>query len=80
MREGGEPLSIMGFGSVKGLSRFTAREIAEMGFDLIWTAFEGTPSGYEKQQGSPSASSTRALRSRGLPADLDDHRLPLPGS
>lgn len=52
-REGGVPLSMMGFGSVKGLSRFDAREIAEMGFDLIWNAFEGKSSGYAKQKGRP---------------------------
>lgn len=41
VREGGRPLSIMGFGSVRGLSQFTGKEIAEMGFDILWTAFEG---------------------------------------
>jgi len=49
-REGGFSSSIMGFGSVRGLSRFTADEIAEMGFDIIWTAFEGLESGYGKLQ------------------------------
>jgi len=39
VREGGRPLSIMGFGSVRGLSQFTADEIAEM--DLT---FFGLPS------------------------------------
>lgn len=53
VRRGGEPLSIFGFGSVKGLSQFTASEIAEMGFDLIWTAFEGKSSGYDKLKGRP---------------------------
>jgi len=51
VREGGESLSLMGFGSVRGLSQFTGREIAEMGFDLVWNAFEGTNAGYRKQQG-----------------------------
>jgi hypothetical protein len=51
VREGGEALSLMGFGSVRGLSQFSGREIAEMGFDLIWNAFEGKESGYKKQQG-----------------------------
>ncbi len=51
VREGGEALSIMGFGSIKGLSRFTAREIAAMGFTLVWNAFEGTAAGYGKQEG-----------------------------
>jgi len=53
VREGGEALSIMGFGSVRGLSRFSAREIAEMGFTLVWNAFEGTNAGYGKQKGRP---------------------------
>jgi len=53
VRRGGEPLSIFGFGSVKGLSQFSAAEIAEMGFDLVWTAFEGKSSGYEKLKGRP---------------------------
>ncbi|MBT8365779.1 MAG: hypothetical protein KJP23_13875 [Deltaproteobacteria bacterium] len=48
VREGGVSPSIMGFGSVRGLSQFTANEIAEMGFDIIWTAFEGTNYGYKK--------------------------------
>jgi hypothetical protein len=51
VRQGGESLSIMGFGSVRGLSQFTAREIGEMGFDLVWNAFEGASAGYRKQQG-----------------------------
>ncbi|HEX7480854.1 MAG TPA: hypothetical protein VF331_23835 [Polyangiales bacterium] len=51
VRENGEALSLMGFGSVRGLSQFTAREISEMGFDVIWNAFEGRESGYLKQKG-----------------------------
>ncbi len=64
-REGGEPLSLMGFGSIRGLSQFTAREIAEMGFDLIWNAFEGVESGYTKQKGRPIAELYRDLKSVG---------------
>ncbi|MBW2522598.1 MAG: hypothetical protein JRI23_00415 [Deltaproteobacteria bacterium] len=65
VREGGESLSIMGFGSVKGLSRFTPREIGEMGFDLVWNAFEGTGAGYHKQQGKPMPELYRDLKSVG---------------
>jgi hypothetical protein len=65
VREGGEALGMMGFGSVRGLSNFTAREIAEMGFDTIWTAFEGKQSGYEKQQGRPLAELYNDLKSVG---------------
>ena len=40
VREEGRSFSIMGFGSVRGLSQFTADEIAEMGFDILWVGFE----------------------------------------
>ena len=65
VREGGESLSLMGFGSVRGVSRFTAREIAEMGFDLIWNAFEGKKAGYQKQEGRPLAELYRGLNEVG---------------
>lgn len=66
VRDDGFSPSIMGFGSVRGLSRFTADEIAEMGFDIIWTAFEGVESGYKKLQGKKLDALYRDLRSRGV--------------
>ncbi|MBN1848627.1 MAG: cobalamin-dependent protein [Deltaproteobacteria bacterium] len=66
VREGGFSSSIMGFGSVRGLSRFTADEIAEMGFDIIWTAFEGLESGYGKLQGKKLDTLYGDLSSRGV--------------
>jgi hypothetical protein len=66
VREDGKPLSIMGFGSVRGLSQFTADEIAEMGFDILWTAFEGTGSGYEKLKGLDPDALYQGLKSRGV--------------
>jgi hypothetical protein len=66
VREGGVSPSIMGFGSVRGLSQFTANEIAEMGFDIIWTAFEGTNSGYKKLRGAKLDHLYRDLKSRGV--------------
>jgi radical SAM superfamily enzyme YgiQ (UPF0313 family) len=66
VREGGRPLSLMGFGSVKGLSQFTADEIAEMGFDTIWTAFEGAESGYKKLNGKSLEELYGSLKSRGI--------------
>ncbi|MDP6777315.1 MAG: hypothetical protein QGI83_11180, partial [Candidatus Latescibacteria bacterium] len=50
---------------VRGLSKFTAREIGEMGFDLIWNAFEGKQSGYGKQKGMPIADLYKGLQSVG---------------
>lgn len=66
VREKGRVFSIMGFGSVRGLSRFNADEIAEMGFDIIWTAFEGSASGYKKLQGKKLDALFRDLRARGV--------------
>jgi len=66
VRQQGYVSSIMGFGSVRGLSRFTADEIAEMGFDLIWTAVEGVESGYQKLQGKQLDALYRDLKSRGV--------------
>lgn len=66
VRKGGKSLSLLGFGSIKGLSQFTPSEIAEMGFDLIWTAFEGKESGYEKLQGRPIAEVYSGLRKHGV--------------
>ncbi|MCC6217722.1 MAG: hypothetical protein IT376_22885 [Polyangiaceae bacterium] len=65
VREANDPLSMMGFGSVRGLSQFEAREVAEMGFDLVWNAFEGVGAGYRKQQGKPIDQLYRELKSVG---------------
>jgi hypothetical protein len=66
VRKGGRPLSIMGFGSIKGLSQFTADEIAEMGFDIVWTAFEGVSSGYDKLEGKNIGQLYEDLKSKGV--------------
>jgi len=47
------PLSISVFGSVKGLSQYTAAELVEMGIDWIWVGFEGRRAGFAKMQGRP---------------------------
>lgn len=66
VRQGGRPLSIMGFGSVKGLSRFTADEIAEMGFDILWIGFESPSAGYQKLAGCDLSTLYEALKQRGV--------------
>lgn len=65
VREGGEAISLLGFGSVRGLSQFTPDEIGEMGFDLVWNAFEGSKAGYRKQQGKSFAELYAGLKSVG---------------
>jgi haloalkane dehalogenase len=66
VRENGECFSIMGFASVRGLSQFTADEIAEMGFDIIWTGFEAKEADFKKLQGRPLPELYSSLRSRGV--------------
>jgi haloalkane dehalogenase len=66
VRQGGRPLSIMGFGSVKGLSRFHPDEIAEMGFDILWTGFESPSAGYAKISGGNLPILYAALKKRGV--------------
>lgn len=66
VREDRKPLSIMGFGSVRGLSKFTADEIAEMGFDILWTGFEGKEADFNKLNGRSLPELYSSLRSRGV--------------
>ena len=66
VRDRGRPFSLMGFGSVRGLSQFTADEIAEMGFEVVWTAFEGRRSGYGKLEGRALPELYADLRARGV--------------
>lgn len=66
VEKGEKTFSIMGFGSIKGLSQFSADEIAKMGFDIIWTAFEGTDAGYDKLKGKQIGRLYEDLKSRGV--------------
>lgn len=56
----------MGFGSVRGLSKFTADEIAEMGFDILWTGFEGKEADFNKLNGRSLPELYSSLRSCGV--------------
>jgi radical SAM superfamily enzyme YgiQ (UPF0313 family) len=49
--KGGNALSIFVFSSVKAISQYSVEEILEMGIDGFWIGYEGTRSGYAKQQG-----------------------------
>jgi haloalkane dehalogenase len=64
-REGRAP-SIMGFGSIRGLSQFTADEIVEMGFETLWIAFESPSAEYEKMKGREIGKLFHDLQSRGV--------------
>jgi len=47
--EGGKPLSIFVFASMKALSLYKPETLLEMGIDGVWIGYEGEKSGYEKR-------------------------------
>ncbi|MCA8916477.1 MAG: radical SAM protein [Planctomycetes bacterium] len=64
--EGGKPISVFCFASVRALSRFTVTEIMEMGIDGVWIGYEGTRSGYDKQSGRPVDEVFNEFREHGI--------------
>lgn len=66
VREGGKPLSIFVFASVRAISQFTVTQILEMGIDGLWIGYEGTRSGFAKQSGRPVDELFKELRAQGI--------------
>ena len=66
VRRGGRSLSIFAFASVKAISQYSVEEILEMGIDGLWVGFEGTRSGYAKQQGRPVGEIFTEFREHGI--------------
>lgn len=64
--QSGKKLSIFAFSSIKALSQYTVEEILEMGIDGFWIGYEGTRSGYAKQQGRPVAEILTEFREHGI--------------
>jgi len=62
----GKTLSIFVFSSIKAISQYTAEEILEMGIDGFWIGYEGTRSGYAKQQGRPVEQILTEFREHGI--------------
>ena len=62
----GKTLSIFAFSSIKAISQYTVEEILEMGIDGFWIGYEGTRSGYAKQQGRPVAEILTEFREHGI--------------
>ena len=63
---GGKTLSIFAFSSIKAISQYTVEEILEMGIDGFWIGYEGTRSGYAKQQGRPVEDILTEFREHGI--------------
>ena len=64
--EGGVPLGIFVFASIRALSQYTVTEILEMGIDGMWIGYEGTRSGYAKQKGRTAAEIFTEFRDHGI--------------
>jgi radical SAM superfamily enzyme YgiQ (UPF0313 family) len=62
----GKQLSIFAFSSIKALSQYKVEEILEMGIDGFWIGYEGTRSGYAKQQGRPTEEIFKEFREHGI--------------
>ncbi len=58
--------SIFAFSSVKAISQYTVEQILEMGIDGFWIGYEGTRSGYAKQQGRPVDEILTEFRQHGI--------------
>ena len=62
----GKTLSIFVFSSIKAISQYTVEEILEMGIDGFWIGYEGTRSGYAKQQGRSAQELLTEFRAHGI--------------
>jgi radical SAM superfamily enzyme YgiQ (UPF0313 family) len=63
---GGKRPSIFAFSSIKAISQYKVEEILEMGIDGFWIGYEGTRSGYAKQQGRPVDEIFTEFREHGI--------------
>ncbi|MBI3845696.1 MAG: cobalamin B12-binding domain-containing protein [Planctomycetes bacterium] len=66
VQKDGRPLSVFVFASIRAISQYTVTEILEMGIDGMWIGYEGTRSGFPKQQGRPAAEIFREFREHGI--------------
>ncbi|MEW6304791.1 MAG: hypothetical protein AB1705_15055 [Verrucomicrobiota bacterium] len=64
--KGGKTVSIFAFSSIKAISQYKVEEILEMGIDGFWIGYEGTRSGYAKQQGRPVQDILTEFREHGI--------------
>ncbi len=64
--QSGKALSIFVFSSIKAISQYSVEEILEMGIDGFWIGYEGTRSGYAKQEGRPVQEILAEFREHGI--------------
>jgi radical SAM superfamily enzyme YgiQ (UPF0313 family) len=66
VKRSGRLPSMFVFSSIKAISQYTVEEILEMGIDGFWVGYEGTKSGYNKQQGRPVEDIFTEFREHGI--------------
>ncbi len=66
VQEGGGPVSIFAFASVRAISQYTVSQILEMGIDGLWIGYEGTRAGFAKQSGRPVDELFKECREHGI--------------
>ena len=66
VKEGGKPLSIFVFASIKALSLYEPEELLEMGIDGVWIGYEGERSGYDKRAGKSAEEIFSGLKQNGI--------------
>jgi radical SAM superfamily enzyme YgiQ (UPF0313 family) len=62
----GRTISMFVFSSIKAISQYEVEQLVEMGIDGLWIGYEGTRSGYAKQQGRDPAELFRELKRYGI--------------
>ena len=66
MRAGGKAWSLFVFSSANALSKYTSRELVELGITWVWLGLESAQSGYKKLNGIDTLALTRELREHGI--------------
>ena len=76
MKANGKAWALYVFSSANAISKYTMRELVELGISWIWMGLESPHSGYAKLQGHDTLALTRELRAARHQAAGLDHRRP----
>jgi hypothetical protein len=66
MKARGKAWSLYVFSSANALSKYTMRELVELGISWVWMGLEAPQSGYSKLQGADTLAMTRELQAHGI--------------
>ena len=66
MKARGKAWSLYVFSSANALSKYSMRELVELGVSWVWMGLESKQSGYQKLKGTDTVALTRELQSHGI--------------